>query len=98
MKKKNRNEEKHCLSTIIGENWTEEVQKQFESERNTRLCKRYRNSHREHYTEYIKEYQKTWRARHSEYYKYFQQYSQDKKEGKFEGTFKEWQIKNGVKA
>lgn len=49
------------------------------------------------YRSYIREYQKLWRARHSEYYKYFVKYRQDKKEGKFEGTFKEWQIKKGVK-
>lgn len=46
---------------------------------------------------YQREYQKIWRASHGGYYKYFKQYTKDKKEGKFEGTFKEWQIKNGVK-
>ena len=51
----------------------------------------------EAYREYMKSYQKLWRASHSGYYKYFKQYRKDKKEGKFEGTFKEWQIKNGVK-
>lgn len=55
-----------------GENWTEEDQKQFEVERNTRLCKRYRNHHREHYTEYTRNYQKSWRRQHPYYYGYKQ--------------------------
>lgn len=47
---------------------------------------------------YQKDYQISWRKLHPNYYKYLQRYRLDKKNGKFDGTFKEWQIKNGVKA
>ena len=47
---------------------------------------------------YQNAYQKKFREEHPNYYKYFQRYRLDKKRGKFEGTFKEWQIKNGVEA
>lgn len=51
-----------------GDNWTEEDQKQFERERNTRMAKNYRNSHREHYTEYSRNYQQEFRRRNPYYY------------------------------
>ena len=58
------------LKRYHGENWTEEDQKQFEREHNTRLCKRYRNSRREHYTEYIRDYQKKFREANPYYYRW----------------------------
>lgn len=81
-----------------GDNWTEEDQKEFEKERNRRQCSNHRNKHRDEYTSYQKTYQVRWREQHPNYYKYLQRYRLDKKTGKFDGTFKEWQIKNGVKA
>ena len=81
-----------------GENWSEEDQKEFERERNRRQCLNHRNKHRDEYTSYQNRYQISWRIQHPNYYKYLQRYRLDKKNGKFDGTFKEWQIKNGVKA
>ena len=37
------------LRLAHGENWTEEDQKEFERERNTRICRNYRNNHRDDY-------------------------------------------------
>ena len=48
--------------------WSEEDQKKFEREHNTRICRAYRNSHREAYTEYMCNFQKKWRARNPYYY------------------------------
>lgn len=59
---------KALLKRYHGEGWTEEDQKRFEKERNTRMAKNYRNSHREHYTEYSCNYQKQFRARNPYYY------------------------------
>ena len=78
--------------------WSDEDQEKFERERNRRQCLNHRNKHREEYTDYQNTYQKKFREQHPNYYKYLQRYRLDKKRGKFEGTFKEWQIKNGVEA
>ena len=37
------------LRLAHGENWTEEDQKEFERERNTRICRNYRNKHRKEF-------------------------------------------------
>lgn len=81
-----------------GDDWTEEDQQNFVRARNTRQCGRYRNKHRDAYTKYTRDYQQNFRANHPNYYRYLQQYRRDKKRGLFEGTFKDWQDKKGVKA
>ena len=52
----------------------------------------------EGYRDYMARFQARWRASHPNYYKYLQRYRKDKKNGKFNGTFKEWQKANGVEA
>lgn len=59
---------KALLKHWHGEDWTEEDQKQFDRERNTRLCKGRRDRHREAYTEYIRDYQKKFREANPYYY------------------------------
>ena len=52
-----------------GENWTEEDQKNFERERNNRLCRNYRKKHKEEFNGYQKNYQKKFREQNPYYYR-----------------------------
>lgn len=51
-----------------GDGWSEEDQKEFEKERNTRQCRNHRNKHRAEYTSYQNTYQKKFREEHPYYY------------------------------
>lgn len=56
------------LKLAHGEGWTEEDQKNFERERNNRICRNYRKKHKEEFNGYQKTYQKKFRELNPYYY------------------------------
>lgn len=66
------------LKLAHGENWTEEDQKEFERERNNRICRNYRKNHKEEFNDYQRCYQKKFREQNPYYYA-FRAYSKKHK-------------------
>lgn len=61
------------LRLAHGDNWTEEDQKNFERERNNRICRNYRKNHKEEFNGYQKTYQESFRKQNPYYYGWKQQ-------------------------
>lgn len=81
---------------FYGEDYTIDDVKDHRRAKNTERSGRWRNRHRKHYSNYQCDYQAEFRKIHPNYYKTYKKYVKDRDCGKYDGTFKDWCVKNGI--